>query len=132
MERRGVAIRAGLRDLVVATQAKAARARADIESAAARTQILSLVLALVALVVGAGIAIPFALALTRPLRVLQTRMRRMVEGDLDSQVAGADRRDEIGGIATALAFMRDRLIERRHLEQEAALTGAEQTRSSSN
>ena len=79
------------------------------------------------MVIGIAIAVPFALALTRPLHELQRRMRSMIDGDLEAPVAGADRADEIGSIASALHFMRDRLIERRRMEAEVAIAYREQS-----
>ena len=55
------------------------------------------------------IAIPFALALTRPLRRLRDRLIAMVDGDLDSVISGGARSDEIGGSAHAMHIVRDRL-----------------------
>ena len=127
MERRAKAIRTGVQVLIAETVAQAAEARATIEHQASRTQALAISCALAALVIGVGIAVPFTLALTRPLRLLQARMRSMVEGDLQSSVVGEDRGDEIGGIATALRFMRERLRDRRRIEAEVARASREQS-----
>ena len=55
-------------------------------------------------------------------------MRRMVEGDLHSPMVATGRRDEIGRVAAALHFMRDRLVERRRMEEEATAASLEQGR----
>ena len=127
MERRGKAIHAGFQVLVTEAVARAAVARVTIEGEALRTQVLAITCALAAFVVGTAIALPFAFTLTRPLRLLQARMRSMVEGDLHAPILGDDRADEIGGIATALRFMRERLVERRQIEIEVARAGREQS-----
>lgn len=128
MERRGRAIRAGLQILIADAVARAAAARSTIEDQALRTQVLAVTCALVAFVIGAGIAVSFALALTRPLWLLQARMRSMTEGDLDAPIVGDARNDEIGGIAVALRFMRERLKERSRMEAEVARVSDEQSK----
>ena len=127
MERRARSIRAGLQTLISATRGRAAHAREDVEAQASRTRVLALTFTILALLGGLSIAIPFALALARPLRDFDERVRGMMAGDLTSPLRGANRRDEIGRVAAALLFMRDRLIERRRMEEEAALTGREQS-----
>ena len=126
MERRGRQIRAGLQVLIAEAVTRAASARATIEKRALRTQVLAITCALLAFIIGTAIAVPFSLALTRPLRLLQARMRSMVEGDLHTPIVGADRVDEIGAIATALRFMRERLQERFEIEAEVARASREQ------
>ena len=120
MERRSQQIRAGLQALVADSLAHAAAARAKIQTAAAYAEIFPVIFGLVGLLIGLGVAIPLALALTRPLQRLKDRMLSMIDGDLDSPIVGQERRDEIGQIAGALHFMRDRLLERRRMEGEAA------------
>ncbi len=126
MERHARTIRDGLRRLVGEAQARAAIARANIEAQARRTQLAALLLALFGLLAGIAVGVPLALALTRPLQRLRHRTLALVDGDLDAPVLGADRSDEIGEIAAALQFMRDRLVERRRLEHEADAFNREQ------
>lgn len=126
MTTRGQAIRAGLQRLIAATRTRAERARADVEAKAARTQLLAFLLTLLAVLGGVAIAVPFALALARPLRDFDERVRGMMEGDFTTPLVGTGRKDEIGRVASALHFMRDRLIERRRLEEQAAAMNREQ------
>ncbi|AMJ63063.1 methyl-accepting chemotaxis protein [Bosea sp. PAMC 26642] len=51
-----------------------------------------------------------------PLRGFTGTMRKIADGDLDSEVAGADRRDEIGQMAASLQLFRDKLLAMRNLE----------------
>ena len=127
MAQRGRAIRASLQVLIAEAVTRAAVARAAIEKQARRTQVLAITCAIAAFIIGAAIAVPFALALARPLRLLQARMRSMIEGDLHAPIVGDTRVDEIGGIATALGFMRERLMERRRIEAEIARISHEQS-----
>ena len=120
MEKRGMAIRAALQGLISDALAKSTAARATIQAQTLRTEALTVIFAVAAIVIGIGIAVPSALTLTRPLQRLQARMRSMTEGDLDSAITEGGRADEIGHIAKALHFMRDRLAERRRMEGEAA------------
>ena len=58
-------------------------------------------------------------SVTRPLAHLTQSMKRLADGDLDAEIAGEARRDEIGAIAHAVVAFRT-LLRRRQAEQEAA------------
>jgi adenylate cyclase len=76
-------------------------------------------------IAGGIIALAIALAVTAlivrsinaPLRRLEHSMKGITQGQLDLPIPKAGR-DEIGGMARALAMLRDNLIESRRLEQE--------------
>ncbi len=121
MQRRERDVRHALQEVIASARAQAEAARQALDRQAGETERLAVGFALVALVVGLGIAIPFALALTRPLRRLQDRMIAMMDGDLASAIPSGARSDEIGGIARALHIVRDRLAERNRLQDEAAV-----------
>ncbi|SMF33584.1 methyl-accepting chemotaxis sensory transducer with Cache sensor [Tistlia consotensis] len=53
------------------------------------------------------------------LTVLSARMRQLAEGDLSVEVVGAERRDEIGGMAQALQIFKEQAVEKRELESAA-------------
>ena len=57
-----------------------------------------------------------------PLKVLALNVGQLAEGKFDTQISGASRGDEIGGIARAIETFRATLLEaeRRKAEQEAA------------
>ena len=61
-----------------------------------------------------------ALSITRPIARLVETMRRLSRGDLDADVAGADRGDEIGAMAKALQVFKDNAVALRTAEAEAA------------
>ena len=126
METRGQAIRAGLQTLIAAARTRAERARVDVEAQASRTRLLAFLFTVLATLGGIAIAVPFALALARPLRDFDKRMRGMMEGDFTTPLVGMGRKDEIGRVAAALHFMRDRLIDRGRMEEEAAAMNREQ------
>ena len=75
----------------------------------------------------AGVAILLALLIlivrstaSRPLVAMSSTMSRLAEGDLDVEVKGAERRDEIGAMARALATFRENAVKVRALEAEQA------------
>ena len=75
-------------------------------------------LALCALVIGVALV---SRGLLAPLSGMRRSMLRLVDGDLDSQVLGMDRSDEIGEMARSVAVFRDSSIERKKLNREAML-----------
>jgi len=58
----------------------------------------------------------------KPLTALSTAFDRMAAGDLDTNVPGAERADEIGGIGKAVLRLRDSLQEKARAEAEAKAT----------
>jgi methyl-accepting chemotaxis protein len=82
------------------------------------------------LVAALGIAMFMAQAgITAPMARLRGRMETLAAGDTQDEIAGLDRRDEIGRMATAVAVFRSNAIERSRLEakavQDRSLTDAE-------
>lgn len=61
-----------------------------------------------------------ALSITRPIAGLVETMRRLSRGDLAAEVAGADRGDEIGAMASALQVFKDNAVALQAAEAEAA------------
>ncbi|TNC10539.1 methyl-accepting chemotaxis protein [Methylobacterium terricola] len=72
---------------------------------------------LLALVIGRSVS--------KPLGGLTTSMQRLARGELDAEIAGAGRRDEVGQIASAVVALRDGLRSRA-LEDLARDTAARQ------
>ena len=83
---------------------------------------LTLTLVLVGLVVAviAAAIVGLVLHVGRPARRITDAMNRLAGGDTGLAIPGADRRDEIGAMAAALAVFRDNLIRTRRLEAETA------------
>jgi methyl-accepting chemotaxis protein len=95
-----------------------AAARATSESNAARLRLLVLAgIALVALAVGA-IAWVVGRGISRPLVDMTGRMARLAGGDLEMDIVGVERRDEIGEMAKAVQVFKDNAITARRLEVE--------------
>ncbi|PKR88851.1 hypothetical protein CXZ10_12070 [Pleomorphomonas diazotrophica] len=81
------------------------------------TLILVAVAAAVLLLVG-GIAVQLTRRLTRPLAVLASDVRRLGAGELETELSGRDRKDEIGDLARAVDVFRAAAIERLRLEEQ--------------
>lgn len=60
----------------------------------------------------------FRRLLARPLASITTAMSRIADGDLETEVPGLTRRDEIGAIAAAVEVFKANGIERERLERE--------------
>lgn len=65
-----------------------------------------------------GLAVWLALGVARPLGRLQTGLDRLRTGDLDIEINGADRGDEIGAIARSVIEFRANLADRAREEAE--------------
>jgi methyl-accepting chemotaxis protein len=100
--------------------AHAAEARAEAALAATKSAAFWLI-GLTLVVAGLlGVAVSFALSrsIVSPVRALTGAMSRLAEGDLTMTAPGADRRDELGDMARALAVLKANSEERVRLEQE--------------
>ncbi|KQR70023.1 methyl-accepting chemotaxis protein [Rhizobium sp. Leaf341] len=98
-----------------------ADAVSDSLSAQAKTTMLTtigLVLGGLVLVLLAGF-LAIRAWLVRPIRDLSQTMDVLANGDLNTEVSGTDRRDEIGGMAKAVQVFKDNGLRARQLEQEA-------------
>jgi methyl-accepting chemotaxis protein len=83
--------------------------------------------ALLVIVVLAPIVFFATRRITRPLQVLSTAMQRLAHDEVDVEIGGAERRDEIGAMAATVVIFKDNMIKARALaarEAEAAKTGA--------
>ncbi|MBX5016571.1 methyl-accepting chemotaxis protein [Rhizobium lentis] len=72
----------------------------------------------VVLAIGCGVAVAQK-GIAGPMTRLSLRMARLAEGDTDSEIAGLERRDEVGQMAQAVSIFRDNAIERRQIEARA-------------
>jgi methyl-accepting chemotaxis protein len=58
---------------------------------------------------------------TNPVRLMTRTMSQLAAGDLEAELKGQGRRDEIGGMARAVQVFKDNAIEKTRLEQEQAV-----------
>ena len=77
-----------------------------------------LILAVGGIALAAGLAAAFALsrAITRPINAITQSMTRLAEGDLETDIAGSSRGDEIGAMARAVSVFKDTALEREKLQ----------------
>ncbi len=81
---------------------------------ARRASDTSLVVMLVAILLGFGLTVLVVLSITRPLNRLMIAMTAIIGGDLDTRIPESGR-DEIGAMTGALRIFRDSLNERQQL-----------------
>jgi methyl-accepting chemotaxis protein len=77
------------------------------------------VISAIAIIIGALLAWFIARGITKPILSLNSVMAELSRGRLDSEIRGADRKDEIGEMARAVVVFRDAGLEKLRLEQEA-------------
>jgi methyl-accepting chemotaxis protein len=83
-----------------------------------------------ALVAGAMTAWISTMKTARPLAELSRRMNALAAGDLEVEIGGLERKDEIGDMARAVQVLKEHAVERVRLEASAAASrhGAEEER----
>ena len=89
------------------------------EAAIMTAQRTALVISVIALLLGIALAWFIARGITRPILSLSGVMRALSGGKLDTEVAGAERGDEIGEMAQAVLVFRDAGREKTRLEKIA-------------
>ncbi len=111
-------------DKIGAIRQNAVTAQQELETSAdaavASAKNLGLILSVAALILGGLFAWVIARAITQPLKGITHAMGRLSQGDLTIDVTGADRRDEIGALATALAIFKTNALEMKRMEAEQA------------
>ena len=102
--------------------------RAD--STATSTQLTIIAVSLIALAAAAVLAFFIGTRVSGAITKITASMRRLADGDKETEVDGADRSDEIGEMAGALLVFRDnaREVDRLQAEQEAEKARAEEQR----
>lgn len=91
-------------------------AAANATYATSRTVSVAVALATVALTIALLVALIRGIA--RPLSSMTQAMGKLAAGDLDAEVPAADRRDEVGDLAGAMAMFRDQLASAERAKQE--------------
>jgi methyl-accepting chemotaxis protein len=108
--------------VTVPTEVALAETIALDDALAARGAADAMLLALAGLAVaGVGLFVMWRVAksISEPIGVMTTAMRRVADGDLEAEIPGADRTDELGAMAGAVAVFRDNALTARRLEKEA-------------
>jgi methyl-accepting chemotaxis protein len=99
-------------------------ARGRMSATMSRSELQTIGAAGLAIVTSLGIAVLFGRLLAQPILRLAATMRRLAAGDLGIELAGKERRDEIGVMITAAEVFRQNLIENRRLAGERAAEDA--------
>ncbi len=101
-----------------------------VEAQEHRSQLLVLVLSLAAVSIGCVLAWVSARSIRNPIRALTVTMGQLADGRLDVEVRGADRGDEVGAMARALAVFKDnaQAVANLREQQEQAARQAEAER----
>jgi methyl-accepting chemotaxis protein len=93
-----------------------------------QTVLTMVVMALVSLGVVVFACWTVIAGVVRPIIAMQSAMKQIAEGDFATKVPGAGRKDEIGGMATAVQVFKDNGIERQRLQAEQAAEQAARER----
>lgn len=102
--------------LVDLTLSEAGTLKADIGDQIGTAELLGLIFLVCSALLGALMAVGIGLHIVRPLQRLQTTMARIAEDDLETEISDAERKDEIGAMATTLAIFRENALQRVALE----------------
>ena len=117
------------RGIIDALVERANQMNADTEKLAGQREtsisyvVWSVSAAVLALIVAGLLAI--ALGVVRPIVRMTAAMQQLATGDLGAEVPFADRRDEVGSMASALQVFKDAAIERGRLRDEQVRAEAE-------
>ena len=117
------AVTAALKEYTTYSAETLSAARAVAISRSATTQVLLLATAFVCIVAGMLLSMLFARnGIVRPIQRLTGVMSNLAAGKLDDEIAGTERKDEIGAMARTLDVFRANEMQMREMEaQEAAL-----------
>ena len=94
------------------------------DSTVTSSVIWSLAVAGFALAFGGAIAWRIGRGISDPVIALCGTMEELTAGNLEADVPGTDRADEVGQMAKAVLFLRDGAIEKKKMESEALATAA--------
>ncbi|MFC3231209.1 methyl-accepting chemotaxis protein [Marinibaculum pumilum] len=100
-------------------------ATASTLEAAGQAIFLFLLIVAVVIVVGLALNVLISRMISRPVVQMTASMSALAAGDRDVEIPAADRRDEIGRMAEALAVFRENAIERERLEAQQKQEQAE-------
>ncbi|MBC7905855.1 MAG: HAMP domain-containing protein [Rhodospirillaceae bacterium] len=117
-------------DLRHLAEAREQQVRADALAQEQSARALALTFALVAVLAGVALAVFIGRGISVPVKRLTGTMARLAEGDLSVTVIGADRGDELGAMARALAVFKDnaQAVARLREDQEQAARKAAEDR----
>jgi methyl-accepting chemotaxis protein len=92
----------------------------NVSSTITSTEVLIIVLSLVAMAFGAAVAWISGRSISTPVVAMTSAMRTLAAGDTNAEVPARGRRDEIGEMATSVQVFKDSMIEGNRLRAEQA------------
>ncbi|MEO3434330.1 methyl-accepting chemotaxis protein [Inquilinus sp. CAU 1745] len=105
-------------DLIAQVDAEVAANQAAMQSTFSTMLWAAIIGALAAVIVSVAAAILLIRAISRPIVALTGTMGVLASGDTSVEIAGADRRDEVGRMAGAVQVFKDSMIETARLQAE--------------
>lgn len=100
------------------------RAQAEIQSAETNMGILSAI----AIILGAVLAVTLGKVISKPIIAMTTSMKSLADGDMNVEITGQDKTDEVGLMAQAVQVFKDNMIETENLRKQREKDAAEQER----
>ncbi|RVU39479.1 methyl-accepting chemotaxis protein [Hwanghaeella grinnelliae] len=98
--------------------------KAQNEETVSTAFVLLIAFTIIAVVVGIGAALIIGGSISRPIGGMTLVMRKLADGDTSVDVIGADRRDEVGEMASATQVFKEKLIEADQMRAEATARDA--------
>ncbi len=86
----------------------------------ARDSTVSLILVLVGVILGTGMAVVISRSVSSPIHQVIGVMDRLARDDLDVEIVGINRHDEVGEIARSVAVFKQNAIDKKRVETESA------------
>ena len=117
-------ITADLSEVVAMSLAEVPQWRASAAEATERAETTAIILILVSVILGIGLALILSSGLTKPITSLTRAMLKLANRELNTEVPMRDRKDEIGEMAGTLQVFKDNMIE--GVAMRAAQAKAEQ------
>ncbi len=115
----GAAAGQSLKEIVTLNHAAGDEVRVEADASATLALRLSLAAVILAALMAVAAAVASILRVARPISAITDSMRQLASGDTAAAIPFADRRDEIGDMAAAVAVFRNNAIERGALERQA-------------
>ena len=109
-------------DIVAADVSAADQQAMALEQAAASFLRVSIGACLALILIGAAIAVFVSRRLVNPVTTITAYMTQLAKGDLGSDVPHAERQDEIGDMASAIAVFRENILSKERMERDFAQT----------
>jgi len=114
------ALREKLREFVTYTDNKGSRISDEASALAESRTNLLVAIAVLATVVGLAAGLMMArFGIVQPIKKIVDCLRRLADGDLETEVSGTERKDEVGDIAKVTLAFKENLVRTRQLEAQA-------------